>query len=146
MYRGDLHVACNVFFSKKYLSVVPCLLLGLGTKLMGKRNIWLQARFMLSVSLSEELGNLMDNCMAEAFSRKQRSNAKVGIPHVPADSHLNTYLLCLCCASVFWQTLPSQERTRWPHTVCVGWWKSTAIVLGSLKPLSLLRWKVTAFL
>lgn len=33
---------------KKYLSVLPCFLLVLGTRLVGKCNIWLQAMFMLS--------------------------------------------------------------------------------------------------
>lgn len=90
----------------------PLLPTGAWHKVSGEKEYWLQARFMLSMSLGEELGNLMDNCTAEAFSRKQMSSAKAGVPHLPADSYLHTYPLCLCCASVFWQILPSQERTR----------------------------------
>lgn len=48
----------------------------LGTRLVGRRNIWLQASFVLSGSLGQELRNVMDNCHSWSIWEKNEVQLK----------------------------------------------------------------------
>lgn len=117
MYRGELYIACNVFI-KKYLSVVPLLLPGAWYKVSREKEYLATARFMLSVSLGEELGNLMDNCTAEAFSRKLvQCNGRYSActSWFPPAHGSSLSLLCFC---VLADLAISGEDKVATHSVC----------------------------